>query len=277
MCRHGIPEELLSDRGANFLSDLILEMCSLLGIRKVNTSGYHPQTDGLVEKFNSTITSMISKSLDVSVEWDKQLPLLLFAYRTKIQESTRESLFFLLYGRDPRLPTTSALELPRPVYTVDLDDYKSELVTCLVKARECAREQIKKAQVRQKKFYDMHTKESSYKVGERVMVYIPTEVTGKDRKLARPYHGSYRIVAITPTNAEVKLVDSIDDPSIFVALDRLRRCYPELLNTSWTGRRKTRQRKTKHNADNQASHVPSVPKTTGPVTHAMTCRLQEKI
>ena len=240
VCRHGVPEELLSDRGANFLSDLILEMCSLLGIRKVNTSGYHPQTDGLVEKFNSTITNMISKSVAVSVEWDKQLPLLLFAYRTTIQESTRESPFFLLYGRDPRLPTTSAMEPPRPEYTVDLDDYKSELVTCLVKAHECAREQIKKAQVRQKKFYDVHAKEPSYKVGERVMVYMPTDVTGKDRKLARPYHGPYRIVALTPTNAEVKLVDSVDDPSIFVALDRLRRCYPELPNTSWTGRRKTR-------------------------------------
>ena len=101
VCRHGVPEDVLSDRGMNFLSDLILEMCSLLGIRKVNMSGYHPQTDGLVEKFNSTITNMIS---NVSVKWDKQLPLFLFAYRTTIQESTRESPFSLLYGRDPRLP-----------------------------------------------------------------------------------------------------------------------------------------------------------------------------
>ena len=171
MCRHSVPEKLLSDHSANFMSDLILEMCSLLGIRKVNTSGYHPQTDGLVEKFNSTITNMISKSVDVGVEWDKQLPMFLFAYRTTIQESTRESPSFLLYGRDPRLPTTSAMEPPRPEYTVDLDDYKSELVTCLVKAHECAREQIKKAQVRQKTLYDVHAKKSSYKVGERVMVY----------------------------------------------------------------------------------------------------------
>ena len=275
VCRHGVPEELLSDRGANFLSDLILEICSLLGIKKVNTSGYHPQTDGLVEKFNSTITNMIAKSVDVGVEWDKQLPMLLFAYRSTIQESTRESPFFLVYGRDPRLPTTSTMELPRPEYTVDLDDYKSELVTCLVKAHEDAREQIKKAQVRQKKFYDMHAKEPAYKVGERVMVYMPTDVTGKERKLARPYHGPYRIVTLTPTNAEVKLVDSVDDPSIFVALDRLRHCYPEIPDTSWTGRRKTRKRKSKHAANNSTSRAPPEPRTTGPVTRAMTRRLQE--
>ena len=54
VCRHVVPEELLSDCGANFLSDLILQMCSLLCIKKVNTSNYHPQSDSLVDKFNST-------------------------------------------------------------------------------------------------------------------------------------------------------------------------------------------------------------------------------
>ena len=86
ICRHGIPEELLSDRGSNFLSELIMELCTILGKKKINTSGYHPQTDGLVEKFNSTIQGMIAKSSEKTIyEWDKQLPFLLFAYRSVIQ------------------------------------------------------------------------------------------------------------------------------------------------------------------------------------------------
>ena len=60
-CRHGAPAELLSDRGANFLSELVGEVCKQLQIRKVNTSGYHPQTNGLVEKMNSTLIAMISR------------------------------------------------------------------------------------------------------------------------------------------------------------------------------------------------------------------------
>ena len=60
-CRHGAPEHLLSDRGANFLSSLIQDVCKYLNIKKVNTSGYHPQTDGLVERFNSTLINMLSK------------------------------------------------------------------------------------------------------------------------------------------------------------------------------------------------------------------------
>ena len=89
----------------------MLELCSLLGICKINTSGYHPQTDGLVEKFNSTLQSMIAKASDKNpTEWDKQLPMLLLAYHSVIQESTKESSFFLLYGRDPCLPTGTLLE-----------------------------------------------------------------------------------------------------------------------------------------------------------------------
>ena len=61
--RHGVPEQLLSDRGKNFLSSLVQEVCKLIGTKKINTSGYHPQCDGLVEKFNSTLISMLSKSV----------------------------------------------------------------------------------------------------------------------------------------------------------------------------------------------------------------------
>lgn len=98
ICRHEVPEELLSDRGANFLSTLIQEICQVLSVRKINTSGYHPQTDWLVEKFNSILISMIAKSCDVHQrDWNEHLPSLLFAYRTCAQESTKESPFYLLH------------------------------------------------------------------------------------------------------------------------------------------------------------------------------------
>ena len=51
VCRHGAPRELLS----NFLSDLVAEVCKLFSVQKLNTSGYHPQTNGLCERFNSTL------------------------------------------------------------------------------------------------------------------------------------------------------------------------------------------------------------------------------
>lgn len=58
--RHGAPRTLLSDRGSNFLSPLVTEVCRLLNTKKVNTTAYHPQTDGLVESFNNTLAEAIS-------------------------------------------------------------------------------------------------------------------------------------------------------------------------------------------------------------------------
>lgn len=58
---HGVPAELLSGRGANFLSKLMQEVCKSMGIHKVNTTAYHPQTDGLVERFNRTLIDMLAQ------------------------------------------------------------------------------------------------------------------------------------------------------------------------------------------------------------------------
>ena len=212
-CRHGAPEHILSNRGTNFLSALVKEVCQLLNVTKVNTSGYHPRTDGLVEKFNSTLINMISKCCERNKDWDKQLPYLLFAYRANVQDSTKESPFFLLYGRDPRIPSESAL------------NYKSELTSSLSGAWKIAQANIQDAQVHQKHQYDKYSKEA---VGDRVMVHMPQSVSGKAWKLARPFYGPYHVLSLTLTNAEVKLIDKPDSESIFVALNRVRFCYPEL-------------------------------------------------
>ena len=72
---------------------------------------------------------------------------------------------------------------------------------------------------------------------------MPSKVQGKDRKLARPYHGPYRVLNVTPTNAEVALIDRPRNPSIFVSLTRVRRCYDDMDDHSWTGNDKKSQKK----------------------------------
>ena len=147
---------------------------------------------------------------------------------------------------------------------VDMDDYRTELVMSMAKAKKIALESICRAQRKQKEFYDRHSGETTYHVGERVMVYMPGTVSGKRWKIVRPYHGPYRVINMTPTNAEVQLVENPGEPSIFVALSRLRRCYPELPNTSWTGGKKYKR------AKSVDRDIPVQPiRREGPVTRAM--------
>ena len=86
-----MPSEILSDRGRTFLSGFML----LLGYHKVNTTAYHPQTDGSVERYKRTLTSMLAKTVSRGPELDDMLPYVLFAYRATEQSSTGESPFFL--------------------------------------------------------------------------------------------------------------------------------------------------------------------------------------
>ena len=110
ICRHGVLIQLLSDRGTNLLSGVMKDVYSLTGIQKINTTASHFQTDGLVKNMNKTIRAMIAKySSQYRDNWDEYLPRLLFACHTKCQENTKESPFFLLYGRDARLPGEKAL------------------------------------------------------------------------------------------------------------------------------------------------------------------------
>ena len=111
--RHGVPSELLSDQGTAFLSKLMLDVYKIMGIRKTNTTVYHPQTDGLVEQFHRTLTDILANSTERGgKDWNRQLPYVLFAYRASKQRSTGESPFFLLYGHDPCLMTEEALNAP---------------------------------------------------------------------------------------------------------------------------------------------------------------------
>ena len=257
--RHGVPAKLLSDRGANFLSDLLHEVYVLLGIRKINTSAYHPQTDGLVERFNRTLTDMLAKTVDhCGRDWDRRIPYVLYAYRTCVQESTQESPFYLLYGRDARLPTEAALAKPRTCYQMDIDDFKTNLVCNLSDAWTLAHQNISKAQKKQKQQYDRKAKMRKYRVGDRVFVHMPGDVSGKAWKFARPFHGPYRILELTPTNASVRLVNRPQDTPIFVSLQRIRMCPKEIPDEkSWSGQKQQRKRvKAAGRQDQRPTQIP---------------------
>ncbi|GFS65088.1 retrovirus-related Pol polyprotein from transposon 412 [Trichonephila clavipes] len=111
--RFGVPLQLHSDQGRNSDSAVCKRLCEILAIDKTRTTALHPQSDGMVERFNRTILN--SPSLLVSSnqqDWDKKLPFFLLAYRSAVHETTGDTPSQMLFERDLRLPADLLFSRP---------------------------------------------------------------------------------------------------------------------------------------------------------------------
>ena len=112
--RHGVPARIIHDRAPEFLSDVLQDTAAILGLQQLPTSGGHPQTDGRVERLNRTLKAMLTKLVGKKGRnWDTLLGPVVMVYRTTPQVSTRESPFYLFYGRNANLPTALDFYTPR--------------------------------------------------------------------------------------------------------------------------------------------------------------------
>ena len=153
ICRHSVPKELFSYRGVDFLSELVKEVCKLTNIKKIHTSEYHPQTDGIVKRLNWTLINMMAKHAQFhGPNWDKYLTYLLFAYRVRLHSSTSKSPFFLQYERDTWIPTETVLEQPS-LSQLQKEDYKTDM-TEFSMAWEKVIQRVEKAQIQYKSYYN---------------------------------------------------------------------------------------------------------------------------
>jgi hypothetical protein len=193
ICHYGLPLQLHSDQGRQFQSNLFRELCTILGIDQTRTSPYHPQSDGFVERINKTIIDMLSKTISKSQrDWDKKLPLVMLAYRSLIQESTRESPCLTMSGREPLLPVDLLYGKSQDHKVVS--EYVQDLLTKLWNVHESVRENLCKASDRQKTYYDLKTNDKTFDPGDGVLLFNPANVKGKSPKLMCKWEGPYTVV-----------------------------------------------------------------------------------
>ena len=99
-CKYGVPTVILSDQGSHFRNQLMSNIQNLIGYNHIYSTPYHPQTNGIVERFNSTFVPQISKLQDTEGNnWDEYLQAVVFAYNTGIHKTTKYSPYELVYGR----------------------------------------------------------------------------------------------------------------------------------------------------------------------------------
>ena len=137
---------MLSDRGSVFMSELITELCRLFTVTKTQTSSYHPECNAAAERNIGSIVGALRKycSLD-QTDWPRYVPGILCAYRTTpATESTTLSPYFIIFGRECRLPLDQAL-LPNKMGR-DAQTHVEDICKSLEVGQAIARENIARAQ-----------------------------------------------------------------------------------------------------------------------------------
>ena len=174
-CRF-LPPELHSDQGRQFESELVKEVCNLLGVRKTRTSPYHPQGNGMVERFNRTLLDMLSATVGSHPSnWEHNIHKVCLAYNSSVHSSTGYSPFFLMFGRQVKQPvdlmygTCEVAEVPIPTYVQRLKDVLREAYA-LVRDK-CATEHR-----RQKGIYDEKINGNPFKSGDLVWLHSPADI-----------------------------------------------------------------------------------------------------
>jgi hypothetical protein len=226
ICRHGAPEALLSDRGKQFLSEVLRHVNEYLRVRKVNTTAYHPQTDGLVERFNGTLENLLAKfANDHQDNWDDLLPYALLAYRTSTHEATHDSPFYLLYGREPYLPVDITTGVSGDTGPTTPETHRCELVNRLRQAHGYAHQNQLRAQASNQRSFDAGRDQSKYRAGDKVWLLAAHLPRGRTTKLAKMWRGPYRVSEVK--GQLVIAVQPVNNPrdQQVVSVRRVKPCY----------------------------------------------------
>src|SRR6266487_4910096 len=170
ICRHGCLKIILSDRGTHFRNRLVEGLYEKFEIKHKLSSPYHPQTNGLVERFNRTLCESLAKVSERENQWDEYLEQVLFAYRTTKHATTKKTPFFMTYGRRAILPINKT-EIPKNITEEESILKRTYDLINLTEERENARRDIGKSQEKQKERYDRKIRyETELKIGDKVLL-----------------------------------------------------------------------------------------------------------
>ena len=123
------PQSILSHNGTEFKNSLMYQVLQELGIDRIFSAPYHPQSNGKLEVFHKYLKPTLKKLCEKDpTNWDKYLNQVLASYRIMPNLATAESPFFLVYGRDPNLPLHQLLE-PMQHFLGDPDSGMLDLET----------------------------------------------------------------------------------------------------------------------------------------------------
>ncbi|CAC5365137.1 unnamed protein product [Mytilus coruscus] len=193
ICRFGCPFQIHTDQGREFESDLFATICDKLGIDKTRTCPYRPQSDGMVERFNQTLQSILRLFVNEHRNyWDNHIPFINMAYRATQHASTKCSPNLLMFGHELRCPIDVMFGLPQGYKSIPCPiAYVEWVQEALRNAFQLAHTQSGLSANRQKETYDKNLKIRSFEENSFVWRWYPPEA---NKKLGLGWTGPYKVI-----------------------------------------------------------------------------------
>lgn len=206
--RHGVPNKIVSDNGPQFISENLKIYVKKLGIQHSRTTDYHPQANGMDERFNGTLVKILRCYIAADQKnWDTRLMWALTTYNTTINDSTKFSPFNIVYGTEPRTPLTEEIR------TSEDEEEAWNLTNSQPlhkEVREAARSNMEEAQQRQKSSYDKNSRPQDFNLFDMVMVKVKRGADGMSKKFSGQYYGPCMITRIIQHNEQPQAVEILD-------------------------------------------------------------------
>jgi hypothetical protein len=215
----GTPSKILTDQGSNFLSEVFKNTCKMLKIKKLQTTPFHPESNGGLERSHRILKEYLRHYIEEDQgNWDVWVPYAVYVYNTSIHTSTGYTPFELVYGFKSNMP--SALQ-ENPSAQYNYDSFLVELKSRLQTAHSIARDRLIGHKEKSKEYYDKTAKEATFRVGDKVLLYDETVRRGRSKKLSSQWLGPYEIIGMDRVNATIKKGKRIQK----VHLNRLKPFY----------------------------------------------------
>ena len=221
---HGCPRIMLSDNGTEFVNAVIHTLLKRMKIVHIKSSIYHPQTNGRVERFHRFMHDSIAKYAYQDHEnWPKAIPPLLMAYRTAVNDTTKHSPFFIVYGRDPVLPMDTLLN-PKVKYMGE--EYVPTAIERLHKAYTDVRRNTYDSRESNRRRLAEKSAISDYEIGDSVFYLDKASKQDECAKFALKWKPFYRVVErLTPVTYKIQEQNTNKEKIVHAEL--LRPALPE--------------------------------------------------